>query len=107
MYSLLKMGIFHCYVWLPEGIGSKKPRLGFSSFQDTVRKMCNLVSIRLASDAVVFAGTQEACEHAVKFLESQIKHLGAAPKKSPTWLGGGFKLFFIFTPNLGEDSHFD
>ena len=23
------------------------------------------------------------------------------------FLGGGFNFFFIFTPNLGEDSHFD
>ncbi len=31
------------------------------------------------------------------------------PRKSDkdSFLGGGFKYFDFFTPNLGEDSHFD
>ena len=89
-------------------LAQNNPPLVISSFQDTVRKMCNLVSIRLASDAVVFAGNQEACEHAVKFLESQIKHLFLAAQKKRAqhdWVVGSN--YFLFSPLLGEDSHFD
>ena len=61
--------------------------LDFVGCQDTIKKMCSLVSIQLVSDAVVFAGNQEACEHAVKFLEAQIKHLGRpkVAKKTQEW----------------------
>ena len=57
-------------------VNASNATIGSPWCQDTIKKMCSLVSIQLVSDAVVFAGNQEACEHAVKFLEAQIKHLG-------------------------------
>ena len=77
MYFLLNMGIFHCYVSLPEGTQEKVVNLFFA------KKTSGPMEKRS-----IFVCYSSYCG-------IEKKHLGV-----------GFK-HFLFSPLFGEDSHFD
>ena len=71
----------------------------FACPQETIKKMCGLITAQLEGDSVILTGTVEACEQGLKFLEAQIQQLGLtilAKKPAATPKPSCFLMFNVF-----------